>query len=559
MATQVYKIEFHISDNMVKKFIVLTGDRSSLHTDDKFARRSMYRQSIVHGMLPVLFISVSRFCHANGQAYSFEGISGRFIKPVFIDDRLSLETKISEAGKGGSPLEAEYILKKAGAGTVLATGSFKLRLNAEPKDGFKHQDEGDQDSCMVTNPVAERDLLFENIVKGDEDSFRFMISGTHTHALHEIINEGLLSEKISDRSDRLKKCDAGNLLATSLFSTFVGMCMPGKYATFTDFNVEFHSPVRLNTEYLLKGKVGFKSISAASLLEDICIYDLTNERGTCAMGKINAKVNEVSLNGPSMIFLKDNESDLQLKDKVVLITGGSRGIGETTAKLFAVYGSKVIVNYVRGEEDANRVVDDIRKGGGEAFAVQADVSVREEVTRMVSIVCKKYGTVNVLVNNAVKDAHTIPFLELSWDEIQKDIDVTVRGAFNCCQEILPLMLKNRSGKIINISTISTDNPMPNQSKYVISKSGLVGLTRSLAVEFAPYNIQVNMVVPSIVETDLTKHVPKMFIDGMKNNTPMKRNATPVDVAKAIIFLASSLAQFTTGQKVMVTGGNPSSL
>jgi len=156
----------------------------------------------------------------------------------------------------------------------------------------------------------------------------------------------------------------------------------------------------------------------------------------------------------------------------------------------------------------------------------------------------------------VRDAYSVPFMELEWQELQQDIDVTIKGMFNCCQEVLPLMLKNKWGKIINVSTVFTDNPPPGQAKYVISKSGIVGLTRSLAVEFAAENIQVNMVVPSITETDLTKHVPKMFLEGMRKNTPMRRNAAPVDVAKAVVFLSSSLASFTTGQKIMVTGGNP---
>ena len=191
-----------------------------------------------------------------------------------------------------------------------------------------------------------------------------------------------------------------------------------------------------------------------------------------------------------------------------------------------------------------------------AFVVQADVSDRRQVKEMISAISRKYRTIHILVNNAVRDTYPASFMELGWDDFQKDIEIIVKGAFNCCQEVIPLMIKNKGGKIVNLSTIFTDNPPPNQAKYVVSKSGLVGLTRSLAVEFAPYNIQVNIVAPSIVETDLTKHVPKIFLERMKNDTPMKRNATPVDVAKAIIFLSSSLASFTTGQKIMVTGGNP---
>jgi 3-oxoacyl-[acyl-carrier protein] reductase len=203
-----------------------------------------------------------------------------------------------------------------------------------------------------------------------------------------------------------------------------------------------------------------------------------------------------------------------------------------------------------------RIVKEIIGDGGDAVAIKADVSQRQEVKYMVADVCKKYGTINVLVNNAVRDALPVPFKELIWDDLQRDIDVIIKGTFNCCQEVIPLMLENKGGKIINISTQYVENPTPGQFKYVVSKSALTGLTRSLAVEFARQNIQVNMVMPSIVKTDLSKHVSNIFLEGMRQATPMARIATPADVAKTVVFLASSLSSFTTGQKIMVTGGNP---
>jgi 3-oxoacyl-[acyl-carrier protein] reductase len=175
---------------------------------------------------------------------------------------------------------------------------------------------------------------------------------------------------------------------------------------------------------------------------------------------------------------------------------------------------------------------------------------------MMAAIQARYDTVHILVNNAVADAYPIPFMELTWDHLQRDLDVTLKGAFNCCQEVLPLMQRNGGGKIINLSSVFTDTPPPLQTKYVVSKSALTGLTRSLAVEFAPHHIQVNLVQASIVETDLSKHVPKIFLSGMKHDTPMKRHASTSDVAKAVVFLASALSSFTTGQRILVTGGNP---
>ncbi len=257
---------------------------------------------------------------------------------------------------------------------------------------------------------------------------------------------------------------------------------------------------------------------------------------------------------PTVRQLKESALDMGIKDKVVLITGASRGLGETTAKLFALSGAKVIVNYFHGKHDAERIVNEIIEEGGEAFEVQADVSDLLQVRRMVQKAVEKYGNVNVLVNNAVKDFKPISFSRLTWEEIQKDIDVVVKGAFNCCKEVIPLMLKQGGGKIINLGTVATDNPPANQIKYVISKSGLVGLTRSLSIEFAAKNIQINTVVPNFVETDLVSHIPDVYRKKIAQDTPMQRNAQPIDVAQAVIFLASSYSSFTTGQKIMVTGG-----
>lgn len=555
----LYSVEFHISEAMIRRFIDLTGDSSSLHTNKVFARRSMYRENVVHGILPIIFISALKPCYNKKYIYSFCKISARFLKPTFVNDKLLINSKISEIDEEQSQIELEYILKRQETGTILTTGNFTLGYSdfvADKKGQTPQSEPPDFNQCMIADPLVEQNLQFEQISKGDEKNFQFLISENHAHMLYEILREGFLSDCQFDLSKWLASCNTSNLLSTLLFSTFVGMRIPGKHATFMDFNATFYKPIQWQKKHIFTGKVGFKSQSTFTLVENISIYDPENKGEVYAMGKINVKVNEPPIRMPSIEFLKANELDLQLKDKVVLITGASRGIGETTAKLFSLYGAKVVVNYFQGKGDAERIVNEIINGGGDAIAIQADVCDRQQVKQMVSAICKKYSSIHILVNNAVREFYPSPFMELTWDDFQKDINVIIKGTFNCCQETLPLMLKNKGGKIVNISTVVADNPPPNQAKYIVSKSGLVGLTRSLAVEFAPHNIQVNVVAPSIVETDLTKHVSKIFLERMKNNTPMKRNATAVDVAKAIIFLSSSLASFTTGQKIMLTGGNP---
>jgi len=425
---------------------------------------------------------------------------------------------------------------------VVTTGNFTLGYGpAEPAGG-----PDDTETSMIPEAMEEECLLLDQITKGDEREFQFQITPAHAQTLRAILPNGLAP---ADRFGLV------NLLGSSLLSTLVGMRMPGKFAVLLDFQIAFQQPLQWHQRYMLKAKVNFKSESAFTLAQNISFRE-AGSNTEVATGKVSSQVYQPPVQMPAFATLKANDSDLGLKHKVVLITGASRGIGETTAKLFAVHGARVALNYFRGQTDAERIVAEITSHGGSAIAVHADVTDRQQVQHMVQSVCAQFQAVDILVNNAVDNIYPVGFLNLAWDTLQKDLDVVVKGAFYCCQETIPLMLKNGGGKIINLSAVVTEVPAPNQTKMVVAKSALEGLSRSLAVEFASQNIQVNLVVPSLVETDLTKHISKMFLDGIKNDTPMKRLATPLDVAKAVVFLASSLASFTTGQKLMVTGGSP---
>ena len=553
------KLEFSISSVMIERFIQLTSDHNSLHTDKAFGRRSMYRENVVHGILPITFISALKLWNTMEHEWYFEEIAARFVRPILENDKVLISSRISQIDEEEKRIKMEYALTKSNSEMILTTGNINLRYDRSERNRGKMVPPNLSDvkrSSMVKDVLVEQEFQFDQISKGDERKLRFMISKHHAHSVYEMLSEGLLSDWHFSLAEWLNKCDVTNLLSTCLFSTLVGMCMPGKYAIFTGFRGMFSKPIQWDKEYVMTGRVEFKSLSTFTIVENVLIHDTKNKEEPYATGQINASVSEPPGKMPSIELLENSEMELQLRDKVVLITGASRGIGETAAKLFSLYGSKVVINYFQGKEDASRIVNEIIAHGGSAIAIQADVSDRQQVNRMIAEACEEYRMIDILVNNAVRDFYPMPFMELIWDDVQRDIDVTVKGAFHCCQEVLPLMVKRKSGKIVNMSTVVAEYPVANQAKYVVSKSGLVGLTRSLAVEFAQDNIQVNMVVPSIVETDLTKCVPKIFLEGVKNDTPMNANATPIDVAKAVIYLSSDLSSFTTGQKVMVTGGNP---
>jgi len=536
-----------ITQNMVDIFVGITSDSNPLHTEGKFARRSLYRANIVHGMLPVAFISLVPLL-AGFKRFLLEKISARFIKPVFIGDLISVSYKVSLKADADGGFEVEYSMAQAASGMLLTAGLFVFKVKDKQVPIHQLPDRGD--NAMVLAGLCGNNWSFSQIKKGSSDGFVFLISAPAVRKFREILEEGFCGEA---EIDSLPEAEGLlNLMGTALFSTFVGLCIPGEQATFIDFSVSFNDNLKLEQEYRLEGKVDFKSESTRTIVENMGII---NGESICASGKAKVQVQEEPKKMPSVKELKEKHLDLQLKGKVVLITGASRGIGETTAKLFALHGAKVIINYFKGKEDGERIAEEIKSQGFHALALQADVSERDQVRKMVVQAVRHFGTIDILVNNAVRDNLPANFTDLTWDDLQRDIDINLKGAFNCCQEVVPGMIKSKSGKIINIITVAADNPPPNQVKYVVSKSALVGLSRSLAVELAPCNIQVNMVSPGIVETDLTRHVPKMFRDKLKHETPMQRNALPEDVAKAVVFLASSLASFTTGQKIMVTGGN----
>lgn len=557
VSEECFAVEYIIQSEMMDLFAELTGDHSSLHTNKAFARRAMYRQKVVYGMLPLVFIPMLEVCCVDGWVSALKSLTARFIKPVFVGDILRLEARRMPIQEGQNEIEFEYLLREINSGGEITSGRFVLAYSSS-EFVQRESDQTDQPKRgLLIEPVTEADYLIDQITKETQSGFEFEISAKTLDLFWQLIKKGMLEQSHLKMQDVCLYFDIKNLLASLLYSTFVGMCVPGRYATFLNFTVEFGMPLFLDERYEFRGIVKHVSKMTSTIAVEATISEVNQHNaGNLAQGKINIRVNQPSPTMPSMDELKGVSNSLGFRDQVVLVTGSSRGIGETIAKIFAVHGAKVVVNYFQTQAAANQVVAEIVDAGGNAIAIKADVSDNDQVEQLVKEIKQTYGNVDILVNNAVRDFIAAPFLELAWDEFQKDIDVIIKGAFHCCQAVLPGMIAQKAGKIINISTVAAEIPPVNQSKYVTAKSGLVGLTRSLAVEFASYNVQINMVSPNFVETDLTQGMPPMFKESIKQSNPMGRLSTSVDVANAVLFLASSLSQFTTGQQIMVTGGAP---
>ena len=243
----------------------------------------------------------------------------------------------------------------------------------------------------------------------------------------------------------------------------------------------------------------------------------------------------------------------QLAGKVALVTGAGRGIGRAIALALAEQGATVLVNYNGSRERALEVVSQIEQNGGLAEAVGCDVSDFSVCEKLVEEIIGKYGHVDILVNNAGVTKDNL-ILRMTEEEYDKVLDTNLKGAFNMIRHLSRYFLKQRSGKIINISSVSGVMGNAGQSNYSASKAGLIGLTKSVARELAGKGICVNAVAPGYIATDMTQVLPEKAKESLTQMIPMGRIGKPEDVARMVVFLAGSGSDYITGQVICVDGG-----
>lgn len=244
---------------------------------------------------------------------------------------------------------------------------------------------------------------------------------------------------------------------------------------------------------------------------------------------------------------------MDLSNKVAIVTGGAVGIGKYISLELARSGAKVVLNYNRSADAALALVEEIKSFGGEAFAVQADVSKYQDAERLVSEAVKTYGTLNILINNAgITDDALI--LRMTEDQFDRVINTNLKGVWNMCKNSAKAMLKSGYGRIINISSVSGVMGNAGQTNYSASKAGVIGMTKALAREFASRNVTVNAIAPGFIETDMTQKMNKEMMDYWIQQIPLKRAGLPQEVAYAVSFLASEQASYITGHTLEVDGG-----
>ena len=242
-----------------------------------------------------------------------------------------------------------------------------------------------------------------------------------------------------------------------------------------------------------------------------------------------------------------------LEGKIAIVTGASRGIGKEIARSFIAQGATVAFTYRSSEEQALELEKELTENGGVAKGFKSDAAKFEDAENLVKEVVESFGTVDIVVNNAgiTDDTLLMRMTEDQWDRV---IDVNLKSCFNLTKAVMRTMLKARAGSIINISSVVGVQGNAGQANYSASKAGILGFTKSVALELGSRSIRCNAIAPGFIETEMTEKLDEAVVQGWRDTIPLKRGGSPADVANACVFLASDMSAYVTGQTLNVCGG-----
>jgi 3-oxoacyl-[acyl-carrier protein] reductase len=324
------------------------------------------------------------------------------------------------------------------------------------------------------------------------------------------------------------------------------MKIPGPGALWISQSLEFKAPARIGDQLQVIAEVTAKSDSQRILELDIKV--VTQNKVVLITGQSKVKV--VEFNSSS-----EKEEKKEVAKPVVLISGAAKGIGAAIAQKIAIAGYPVAINYNSSVEDAEFVLEEITSKGGTAAIFKANITDEKQVKSMVQNIENTLGKVGILINNASGVIRNKKFADLDWKDIQDHLDVQIKGSFNLCKAVLPGMEENKTGRIINISSIYADGVPPTQTyDYVLAKAALSSFTKSLAVEFSPKGITVNNIAPGMTETTLISDVPDKTKLVTKMQTPLRRLGHVEDIANVALMLMGDAGNYITGETIRVCGG-----
>jgi len=391
--------------------------------------------------------------------------------------------------------------------------------------------------------LGYRDSVSRTITADDVARFA-SLSGDY-NALH-------IDDEFAARTEFEQRVVHGFLHA-SLLSTLVGMKIPGQGALYLSQSFDFTNPVFIGDTVKATGII--EKIDSETRVLTIAT-EITNQHGNVVLtGAARVKVLRLTpIPSQPAANMKPGFSNTLLNDQTALVTGASRGIGRAIAATLCDHGAHVYINYLNSEQSAASLVRELEQRGGSATMIKADVTQPTEASRLIEEVSARQG-IDILINNAGPKIKSAPFSGVVWADMHQAHEQIVGAAFHMTQAALP-SLKARKGRIVNVLTSAAlGRTAHNWLPYVSAKAALLAMSKNIAQELGPTGVRVNMVSPSMAATDLTAEVPDKIRQMIVSRTPLRRLATPEDVAGAVLFLVSPYADFITGENLLVAGGD----
>jgi len=391
-------------------------------------------------------------------------------------------------------------------------------------------------------------MKYNDIKIGDKEKLNHVITSEDIEKFVELTgddNKLHVDEKYASKTN-FKKPVVHGMLGASFISTIIGTKLPGDGALWFSQSLEFLLPVRVGDTLTIFAEVIKKNDKEKIIELKTDIYNQNRQIVTSGFAKVKIVEPE--------ILVSEKTNNIDTKDKVALIIGGTGGIGRAVCIQLAKDGFNIIVHYNKNKTLANEIKADVEKLNKKAIVIKADILNDLEIQEMIIKTLRAFEKITVVVNCAATTIPNIKVQDLLWSDFLKQIELNIKSTFTIIKEVLPVMLKNGYGKIINIGSYSVDKPNAEWASYITAKSALVGLTKSIAVELAPKGIRVNLVTPSLVNTELTADIPEKIKLLTAAQTPLRRLAISSDVAGAISFLASEKSDFITGENIRVNGG-----
>jgi 3-oxoacyl-[acyl-carrier protein] reductase len=395
--------------------------------------------------------------------------------------------------------------------------------------------------------VTVKTLDFSTIAVGDRAELSHRITQADVDAFAALTGDynPLHVDQAYARRTLFGRPVVHGMLSASFISTMIGTALPGRGALWTSQTLEFLAPAFVGDTLTVIATVEQKSVAARMLTLRTVV---SNQHGQeLVRGKSQVRVLDVGEEEPAITKTQTS--------RVVLITGAGRGIGAAIAATLARAGHAVALNYRRSSEEAHALAAKLVAEDHRAVAVGADVASESEVEAMFAEVARRLGPVEDVIHCAAPLPVPAPFERLEWDAFQAQIDTQLRGAFNCAKAALPGMIERANGSLLFIGSVFADGVPPvQQSPYVVAKAALVSLARTLAVEYGPKGVRVNVIAPGMTQTDMISSLPDKVKMLTKMQTPLRRLGDPQDVADAAEFLVSARARHITGETIRVGGG-----